>query len=272
MENVAPSQDILVKERAESHGTTTRDTSDQSESKEIDTDSSVVEQETNAHKKRHKSATKSLCIHLTLFAAFKNPKALYKESEVRQLFLRFLAHREGEVQKLAVKCLMTYKFGYLQPYKENIERLLDDENFRDELAHFSVDEESGIVDTSHREGLMPVLIRSVMTRDILLQVGSGGFSLFRPCAFVFGKLALVAVMSVGHLKWRGFKNSREFIYLGKKNGSFLIWKSFSPILMKGLLHVWQLALNECLIFRFLMFGISAEVRCSNGSLSTLTCS
>ena len=204
MENVAPSQDILVKERAESHGTTTRDTSDQSESKEIDTDSSVVEQETSAHKKRHKSATKSLCIHLTLFAAFKNPKALYKESEVRQLFLRFLAHREGEVQKLAVKCLMTYKFGYLQPYKENIERLLDDENFRDDLAHFSVDEESGIVDTSHREGLMPVLIRSVMTRDILLQVGSGGFSLFRPCAFVFGKLALVVIMSVGHLKWRGF--------------------------------------------------------------------
>lgn len=190
MENVAPSQDILVKERAESHGTTTRDTSDQPESKE-------QEQETNAHKKRHKSATKSLCIHLTLFAAFKNPKALYKESEVRQLFLRFLAHREGEVQKLAVKCLMTYKFGYLQPYKENIERLLDDENFRDELAHFSVDEESGIVDTSHREGLMPVLIRSVMTRDILLQVGSGGFSLFRPCAFVFGKLALV----VNHVCW-----------------------------------------------------------------------
>ena len=168
MENVAPSQDILAKQSAEPNAAALTDQPDQSDLREIDADNSACEPQNNAHKKRHRAATKSLCVHLSLFTAFRNPKALFKESEMRQLFLRFLSHREGEVQKLAVKCLMTYKFGFLEPYKENIERLLDDENFRDELAHFSVDEESGIVDVSHREGLMPILIRSVVTRDIFV--------------------------------------------------------------------------------------------------------
>ena len=157
MENVAPSQDIRVKQSAEPHTTLTD--SNHSDSTEAEVDH--TEPQENMHKKKHKAATKSLCIHLSLFTAFKNPKALFKEPELKKLFMRFLAHREAEVQKLAVRCLLTYKFDYLEPYKENIERLLGDENFRDELAHFSVDEDSGIVAKSHREGLMPVLIRLV---------------------------------------------------------------------------------------------------------------
>ena len=156
MENVAPSQDIRAKDNSEQQGNPT-----EPESTEPEADNIAEESQGSLHKRRHKAATKSLCTHLTLFTAFKNPKALFKESEVRQLFLRFLAHREAEVQKLAFQCLLTYKFHYLEPYKENLERLLDDENFRDELAHFSVDEDSGIVVKSHRDGLMPILIRYV---------------------------------------------------------------------------------------------------------------
>ena len=170
MENIAPSQDIRAKQSPEEHEGPPTDQHSQSEPEDTAADNSSSEPQDSVHKKRHRAATKSLCIHLGLFTAFKNPRALFKESELRQLFMRFLAHREGEVQKLAVKCLMTYKFDYLEPYKENIERLMDDENFRDELAHFSVDEESGIVDISHREGLIPLLIRSVVTRDILKQM------------------------------------------------------------------------------------------------------
>lgn len=164
MENVAPSQDVRAKQSPDQHEAPPTDQISLSEPGKTEGDNSS-EPLDNVHKKRHKAATKSLCIHLSLFTVFKNPKALFKEPELRQLFMRFLAHREGEVQKLAVKCLMTYKFNFLEPYKENIERLLDDENFRDELAHFSVDEESGIVNASHREGLMPILIRLVVSRD-----------------------------------------------------------------------------------------------------------
>ena len=162
MENVAPSQDIRAKHTSDQQVTQTN--LSQVESTDTEADNTTSEPQDNLHKKRHKAATKSLCIHLNLFTAFKNPKALFKEPEIRQLFMKFLAHREAEVQKLAVKCLFIYKFDYLEPYKENIERLLGDENFRDELAHFSVDEDSGIVVKSHRDGLMPVLIRLVYFR------------------------------------------------------------------------------------------------------------
>ena len=164
MENVAPSQDIRAKQSPDQHEAPPTDQISQSEPGKTEGDNSSEPQD-NVHKKRHRAATKSLCIHLSLFTVFKNPKALFQEPGLRQLFMRFLTHREGEVQKLSMKCLMTYKFNYLEPYKENIERLLDDESFRDELAHFSVDEESGIVDASHREGLMPILIRLVVSCD-----------------------------------------------------------------------------------------------------------
>ena len=59
-----------------------------------------------------------------------------------------------------------------------------------------------------------------MTRDILLQDGSGGF--FRPCTFVFGKLALEAIISFGHLKWRGFKIHENLYTLARKMGLFLL--------------------------------------------------
>lgn len=159
MENVAPSQDIRVKQLSEPQGSLAE--VDQSDSMETEVDHINSKPQENLRKKRHKAATKSLCTHLSLFAAFKNPKALFKEPQLRELYLRFLTHREAEVQKLAVQCLWTYKFDYLEPYKEAIERLLGDENFRDEMAHFSVDEDSGIVTMSHRDGLMPVLIRLV---------------------------------------------------------------------------------------------------------------
>ena len=165
-ESSAPSQDIRAKQIHDNHEAHSTDQLEQSESEMPEEDNPTSEPK-NAYKKRHSAATKSLCIHLSLFAAFKSPKSLFKEREVMQLLEKFLAHREGEVQALVVKCLMNYKFNYLCPYKENIERLLQDEGFREELAHFSVDEEKGIVDVSHREGLMPILIRYVASRGMM---------------------------------------------------------------------------------------------------------
>ena len=152
-EKNAPSQDIT--QPAGEHPTE----ANQSEVKESNMDEPITEEPNHTYKKKHKAVTKSLCVHLNLFTLFKNPKALFKEPQIRDLYLTLLTHREPEVQKLAIKCLMTYKFAYLWPYKDNFERLLTDEKFRDELTHFSIDEENGVVMESHREGLIPVLIR-----------------------------------------------------------------------------------------------------------------
>ena len=138
---------------------------DQSEN---DDDEPIADEQDSSHKKRHKAANKSLCVHLRLFSLLKNPKAMYQEPKLRELYLSLLTRKELEIQKLAIKCLMAYKFDYLVPYKENFDRLLDDEKFRDELAHFSVDEENGVVMETHREGLVPILVRYVGTRFLPL--------------------------------------------------------------------------------------------------------
>lgn len=157
-ESAAPSQDIRAKQTLDNREAHSTDELEESDF-EIPEEDNPTSEPKNAYKRRHYAATKSLCIHLSLFTVFKSPKSLFQEREVMQLLNKFLTHRDGEIQTLVVKCLMNYKFNYLCPYKENIERLLQDESFREELAHFSVDEEEGIVDVSHREGLMPILIR-----------------------------------------------------------------------------------------------------------------
>ncbi|MEQ2175193.1 hypothetical protein GOODEAATRI_015559 [Goodea atripinnis] len=43
--------------------------------------------------------------------------------------------------------------------RENLERLLDDKHFKEEIVHFNISEETGVVDASHRGRLIPLLMR-----------------------------------------------------------------------------------------------------------------
>lgn len=45
--------------------------------------------------------------------------------------------------------------------RENLERLLDDKYFKDEIVHFNIADEGVVVQTSHRPQLIPVLMRWV---------------------------------------------------------------------------------------------------------------
>lgn len=119
-------------------------------------------QQSSSNRGHRKAATKSLNVHLNLFSLFHNPKALYKEPQVKQIYLTMLGHRDGEVQKLAAKCMLTYKFQYLVPYKENLDRLLEDESFKDELTNLMMDEGETVIDPVHRDELMPVIIRYIL--------------------------------------------------------------------------------------------------------------
>ena len=102
---------------------------------------------------------KTLSACLTLFGSFKNPSKLYQEPAMRQIYLTLLTQKDGEIQKLAIECLMAYKFKYLSPYKENLDRLMEDKTFRDELMCFSSDEELNVVIPEHRAEFIHILIR-----------------------------------------------------------------------------------------------------------------
>lgn len=107
---------------------------------------------------------KTLSACLTLFALFKNPSKLFQEPAMRQIYLTLLTQKDGEIQKLAIACLMPYKFVYLVPYKENIDRLMEDKTFRDELMCFSSDGDSNVVISEHRTDFIHILIRYVSFR------------------------------------------------------------------------------------------------------------
>ena len=64
-----------------------------------------------------------------------------------------------DIQKTVLACLMTYNHPYLNPYKENLDGLMEDKKFRGMLVQFSIDETAGVVAANHREGLLPILMR-----------------------------------------------------------------------------------------------------------------
>ncbi|XP_077399499.1 small subunit processome component 20 homolog [Vanacampus margaritifer] len=120
-----------------------------------------------------RAAVKQLISHLNVFAKFTNPRSVYMESSLRELYNQLLCHQDQEIQRVALQCILTYKDPYIVPYKDNLEKLLDDKHFKEEIVHFNISEETGVVDASHRAGLIPLLMRILFGR--LRSKGSSRF-------------------------------------------------------------------------------------------------
>lgn len=99
---------------------------------------------------------------LEVFAQFGNPKVLYKSRKVYETLLSLLANREIEIQKLALKAVLTWKQEGVKPYRENLEFLLDESRFKNELTVLLQGENT--IQPQHRAELMPVLLRVLYGR------------------------------------------------------------------------------------------------------------
>ncbi|KAL7274098.1 U3 snoRNP protein [Rhizina undulata] len=112
---------------------------------------------------------------LTLFSRFVNPKAIYKSETVYAALLNIVASGDTTIQSLALKCIFTWKIPAIRAYENNLNNLLDDTSFRDELTHFvQIDEDESMIQTSHREQLMPVLLRILYGRSLSRKNASSG--------------------------------------------------------------------------------------------------
>lgn len=94
----------------------------------------------------------------------KNPKAMYREPELSKTYFDLLSHKNSEVQKLALECIMSYKHKHLTPYRDSLFNLVDDKNFKNELTNFRVDQESSTVQSEHRNELIPVVMQIVFSK------------------------------------------------------------------------------------------------------------
>ncbi|KAL4612676.1 hypothetical protein GN956_G22842 [Arapaima gigas] len=111
-----------------------------------------------------RAAAKHLIAHLRVFSKFTNPRALYLEPSLKQLYMQLLCHQDQNIQKISLECLLTYKDPHVLPYKDNLQRLLDDKHFKEEIVHFNISEEGAVVDASDRTHLIPVLLRILYGR------------------------------------------------------------------------------------------------------------
>ncbi|XP_046921722.1 small subunit processome component 20 homolog isoform X1 [Lynx rufus] len=159
---VAPTQDLRRKGKGVAAGETEEEP-DAGDDEELE-EEAVPMGEPSQKKKTRRAAAKQLIAHLQVFSKFSNPRALYLESKLYDLYLQLLLHQDQMVQKITLDCIMTYKHPHILPYRENLQRLLEDRSFKEEIVHFSISEDDAVVKTAHRADLFPILMRILYGR------------------------------------------------------------------------------------------------------------
>ncbi|KAL9615228.1 MAG: hypothetical protein Q9167_000322 [Letrouitia subvulpina] len=97
---------------------------------------------------------------LHLFGLFLNPRALYQSLDVFEALKGQIASGDVEVQRAALKAILTWKTPVIEQYQENLMNLLDDNKYREELSTFAIF--NGENDTKQRqrqESLLPIILR-----------------------------------------------------------------------------------------------------------------
>lgn len=71
-----------------------------------------------------------------VFAATRNPKALYRSSDVYTKLLEYLANGDIDMQKSVLEAILAWKDPRIMPYKDHLRGILDETQFRDEIVSF----------------------------------------------------------------------------------------------------------------------------------------
>ncbi len=104
---------------------------------------------------------KTLFSFLSVFSKFKNPKALFREPELLELYLNMLSSPDSQVQKHSLNCIFTYNHSYLSLYRDNLLRLIDEKTFKTEIHSFLINSETddNVLRNEHRSNVVPLLMR-----------------------------------------------------------------------------------------------------------------
>ncbi|KAH7196857.1 armadillo-type protein [Fusarium flagelliforme] len=109
---------------------------------------------------------------LNVFSQFINPRVLYQHEDVYTALLQLMENGDAEVQKVTLKAILAWKQEAIKTYQENLEFLLDEARFKNELTVFLQDETA--IKAEHRADLMPVLLRLLYGRTISKKGAASG--------------------------------------------------------------------------------------------------
>lgn len=101
---------------------------------------------------------------LKLLGKFKNIRSVYHSDEIYERLLTLLSSRNSEVQKLALSAIFAYKDKTINKYKENLNSLLDDTLFKDEISRLMASDETKIIESQDEHVLIPVILRILFGR------------------------------------------------------------------------------------------------------------
>ncbi|OBT88799.1 hypothetical protein VE02_03148 [Pseudogymnoascus sp. 03VT05] len=109
---------------------------------------------------------------LDLLQKFHNPRVLFRSTEVFDALLGLLTNGDLEIQKSALKAILTWKIPSVRPYEENLLNLLDEARFKDELTILLQGDSR--IQFEHRQDLMPILLRILYGRAISKKGAASG--------------------------------------------------------------------------------------------------
>lgn len=120
---------------------------------------------------------RTLLTMLNVFSQIRSPMSMYRETELYKLYFELLQHRDPNIQKAALDCIMTYKHKYLVPYKEYLYGLVDDKNFKHVVTTFRIDEQSNVIVSEHRDNFIPILLQLAFSKmNVKTGLRTGGKS------------------------------------------------------------------------------------------------
>ena len=130
------------------------------------------------------SASARLVHHLSLFALFKSWSSSFGGDQLAHVLVRLLARTDNGVAEGALRVLSSMRLPHLMPYLSSANNLLSDATYRSEMTGFSLaplargvmDVEGGVrhIDPSHRQDLLPLLLRLLFGRILLRRAGNSG--------------------------------------------------------------------------------------------------
>lgn len=156
---------------------TAMDVDGNDESVAADADTTTIEEDPESH--IPKGTQRTLSTMLQAFVHQPNPKQLHREPELWTFYLKLLSHRNAAVQKLALDCIIAYKYKYVQPYKDHLYSMVDEAKFKEAITNFKIDKEANVVQQEHRAQLIPIVMRILFGKMFLRMGGQKGSNQLR---------------------------------------------------------------------------------------------
>ncbi|KAL8136927.1 hypothetical protein V2J09_002928 [Rumex salicifolius] len=102
---------------------------------------------------------------LSLLQVLKNPRSFYHSQFLKEILVnRFLDEIDAVVQMKVLECLLNWKDDFLIPYSKHLKNLISSKTLREELATWSLSNESDLIEVEHRRKLVPYVIRLLMPK------------------------------------------------------------------------------------------------------------